>query len=673
MPRSDTPARAEGHAYSAVKPPTETMTPAGRITVVAALAAGVVYLVWRWGFTLDGSALWLGAPLAAAETYALIMLALLAVSCWALSDRPQPAPLPGRRVAILIATYNEDEDILRPTVVGATRVRQDPAPEVWVCDDGDRDWVRRMCDELGVRYLTRPAPRLHAKAGNINNALQNVDAEFVVTLDADHVPRPELLERMLGYFADERVAVVQAPQVFYNRGFQHGPGESNPLHHDQSVFFDAVCRGKDRHNAAFWCGCPSLLRRSALEEVGGVATTTVVEDFHTTIGMHARGWRTVYHPEIMAVGLAPEEIGAFVVQRGRWARGCLQVLARDTPLWRRGLSLRQRIEHTTSCVHFLEGAQRLLLFLVPPIVLATGLVPVAAGPLMYAMIFAPQLILTPLASRALTRGRYRMVETERYSIVRMEAYVRALAAFIPGRDAPFKVTPKGARDDRALVNRALILPIALAALTGAAVAYQGVVQLLDLPGRLSPGALIITTAWAVVNIVMIASVVLWARTVRHRRRSHRFPVRLGAAYGAGDSAPSLAAQVTNLSRHGARIVVREPLAVNERLSLVLLLMSGPVQVRGAVAARWPGPTSDTWTVGVEFDAVPADAADAIVEWCFQHPFGPDFALSPEEAREHAAAALAAAGQMRGALAESAAAAEETPSPADPATADPERD
>jgi hypothetical protein len=112
--------------------------------------------------------------------------------------------------------------------------------------------------------------------------------------------------------------------------------------------------------------------------------------------------------------------------------------------------------------------------------------------------------------------------------------------------------------------------------------------------------------------------------------------------------------------------------VNERLSLVLLLMSGPVQVRGSVAARWPGPTPDRWVVGVEFDAVPADAADAIVEWCFQHPFGPDFGLSPEEAQEHAQAAVAAAGQLRVALAQSAAA-EETPEPDGPATADPERD
>ena len=88
-------------------------------------------------------------------------------------------------------------------------------------DDGGRDWVRRMTEELGARYLSRPAPRQHAKAGNINHALGYVDAEFIVTLDADHVPRPELVERMLGHMADPDVAVVQGPQAFYNRGFGH--------------------------------------------------------------------------------------------------------------------------------------------------------------------------------------------------------------------------------------------------------------------------------------------------------------------------------------------------------------------------------------------------------------------------------------------------------------------
>ncbi|MGD9694289.1 MAG: glycosyltransferase [Thermoleophilia bacterium] len=586
-----------------------------------ALVASTVYLVWRWGFTLDGAAWWLGAPLAVAETYGLAMLALLAFSCWRFADRAVPPPLTGRRVAILIATFNEPADVLRPTVVGALRVRNDVRPEVWVLDDGDREWVREMCADLGVRYLCRPAPRAHAKAGNINHALTHVDAEFIVTLDADHVPRPELLERMLGYFADEGVALVQAPQTFYNRGFQHAPGEEDPLRNEQSIFFDAICRGKDRHNAAFWCGCPSVLRRAALMSVGGVATTTVVEDAHTTLQLHARGWRTVYHPEMMALGLAPEEIGAFVVQRGRWARGSLQMMRRDMPLLKRGLSWSQRFEYMANCMHFLEGPQRLIGFLVPAAVLFTGAAPIAAAPWLYALVFAPQLILTPLASRELTDGRYRLLEGERYSVVRMEAYLTALTALVTRRGASFQVTPKGARDNRRTVNRALRLPIALAAVTVAALGYQTAAQVADLPGRLTAGAHVVTVLWAVANVALIASVVSWARSVHHRRRSHRFVVDVEAAYGLDEGPASLTAHVADLSRHGARIVVAERRMVGERLRLVLLLMSGPVELRGAVATATPGPERGTWTLGIDFDALPDDTADAVIEWCFRHPFG----------------------------------------------------
>ena len=280
------PRLTRSHAAKAVDTGRPPMAPAPRwaqVATTAALVAGAVYLVWRWGFTIDGAALWLAIPLVVAETYGLTMLALLAFSCWRLAARPTPEPLEGRQVALLIATFDEDEDVLRPTVVGALAVRNDVEPEVWVLDDGGREWVREMCMELGARYLSRPAPRTHAKAGNINHALEHVDAEFLVTLDADHVPRPELIERMLSHMADPRMAIVQAPQAFYNRGFGHPRAEDDPLRNEQSIFFDVICRGKDRHGAAFWCGCPSVIRREALVEVGGVATDTVVEDAHTSL------------------------------------------------------------------------------------------------------------------------------------------------------------------------------------------------------------------------------------------------------------------------------------------------------------------------------------------------------------------------------------------------------
>ena len=619
MPELATTTAAPGTATSV--PPTSASR-RGQALVLAALLASGAYLVWRWGFTLEGSALWLAIPLVLAETYALAMLALLAFSCWRLAERTTPPPLGGRRVAVLIATFDEDEDVLRPTVVGALAIRNDVAPEVWVLDDGGREWVREMAGSLGARYLSRPAPRTHAKAGNINHALAHVDAEFLVTLDADHVPRPELLERMLGHMADARVAVVQAPQSFYNRGFGHPRAHEDPLRNEQSLFFDVICRGKDRHGAAFWCGCPSILRRKAIMEVGGVATTTVVEDAHTSMGLNARGWRVVYHHEVMALGLAPEEISAFVVQRGRWARGSLQILRLDMPLLKRGLTWSQRIEYMASCLHFLEGPQRLIGFLVPPVVLATGAVPISAHPLAYLALFLPQFVLVPLSAKALARNQYTLLEGERYAIVRLEAYLRALAALPRGRGGGFKVTPKGARSGRASVGRVLRVPIALALLSLGAVGYQTAAQLVDLPGRLAPGISSVTSLWAFLNTALIAYVVVWTRGVQHRRRSHRFPVVIHAAYSAADEeAATRAVIITDLSRHGARLSLDSACEPGERLRLVLLLDEGPVEITASIATVVRSKTAGGFSVGVDFDDLDEVTTDALVSWCFRQPFG----------------------------------------------------
>ncbi len=365
--------------------------------------------------------------------------------------------------------------------------------------------------------------------------------------------------------------------------------------------------------------------------IGGVATETVVEDAHTSLKLNARGWKVAYHHEVMALGLAPEEIGAFVVQRGRWARGSLQMLRLERPLLRRGLSWPQRLEYTASTMHFLEGPQRLIGFLVPPLVLFTGAVPIASDPLLYLAIFVPSFLLVPLASKALTRGHYRVLEGERFSVVRMEAYLRALAALPRGRGAGFAVTPKGARSGGSPVARALRVPIAMAALSAIAIAYQTTAHLLDLPGRLPPGAATVTNAWAFINIGLVAAVVVWARGVQHRRRSHRFPAEVHAAYSADAGVvPSLAGRTTDLSRHGARVAVNDPREPGERIRMVLLLDDGPIEVDGTIATATAS-SDGGWVVGVEFDDLDRAVSDAIVSWCFRFPFGPDCAVLPPRA------------------------------------------
>ena len=594
----------------------------GQAVALLALLAGAVYLGWRWGWTLRWSSAWLGLPLVIAETWALVSVALFVFSVWRLTSRDAAPAAPGAHVAVLIPTFNEPADILRPTILGALGLQYWPQPEVWVLDDGEREWVAEMCEELGVRYLARPAPREHAKAGNLNHALRHVEAEFLVIVDADHVTLPHFLDRTLGYMTDPKVAFVQSPQAFFNRSFQHSRSVDDPLLNEQSLFYDVICRGKDRDNACFWCGSSALVRREALLAVGGVATETVVEDTHTAMKLHQAGWRSVYHPEVLAVGLAPEEVSAFLTQRGRWASGCYQVLRRDNPLFARGLGLRQRLHYFSSVTHYLEGPQRLVGLLVPPLVLLTGTVPLAAPAGLYLALFVPQLVFVPLATRALAHGRFRFGESERYTLVRVIAYTKAAAAFFRSGRTTFKVTPKGAATE-SLWLTVLRWQIALALLAVCAAAYQACAQAFQLPGRLSAFAFVVTVFWSVMNAGLIGLAVWWAHEVRHRRRAHRFPVRLQAVFRSrGDEVTLTPATVRDLNPFGLSMRARAAAPVGSTVRVVLLLPAEPLEVSGTVvrSERFADGSTD---LGVRFDELPQVKQDAILRWCFSQPFGPD--------------------------------------------------
>lgn len=593
-----------------------------------AVLTSLTYLVWRWGATLPADALWLGVPLALAETITVLTTLALVFSCWRTTDRPSLPPAEDLSVAVLIATYDEPPDVLRATVLGALALRHPTPVPVVVLDDGGRAWVQEMCAELGARYLSRPAPRAHAKAGNLNHGIAHVDADLLVTLDADHVPRPDMLERTLGEFRDPRVALVQGPQVFFNRGFQHPlrPG-ADPTLNDQSVFFGPISRGKDRHGAAFWCGCPAVLRREALLSVGGVATDTLVEDAHTALRMHRAGWRSVYRDEVLAVGLAPEEIGAYMVQRGRWAQGAFQVLRRDNPLFGRGLTWQQRIHYLFAFLHYLEGPQRLVFMLVPPVVLFTGILPLDTDPVLYAALFLPPFVLLPLATRAFVGDRYRFLDGEVYGVVKMGAYTRAAWAYVrPGRGR-FRVTPKGARSDASPL-RHLRLPLVVAAVTLVAIGYQAAAQVAGLRGALPPFAYSATVLWALVCVATVVAAMWRATAVRHRRRSHRFPVSLRATVGRRDErAPRLPATVVDLNQFGLAMRVSPPPPPGLGVAMVLLLDDGPVSVTGTVTTtRREEPRGGEALTGVRFDPLSPATEDAIVRWCHRHPFGPQSRL-----------------------------------------------
>src|SRR4051812_33125584 len=184
-------------------------------------------------------------------------------------------------------------EVLPPPLAGCRPPPPPPPPSL--LDDGKRSERAEPPRPAGAESLPRP-DNSHAKAGNINAALTRTEGELVLMLDADHVPMPDALDAMVGYFDDERMALVQSPHDFFNHdSVQHYVVGR----HEQSLFYRVVCPGKDRHGAAYWCGSAALISRQALLEIGGVATETIAEDFHTTIRMQRYGWKSRYHDEVL--------------------------------------------------------------------------------------------------------------------------------------------------------------------------------------------------------------------------------------------------------------------------------------------------------------------------------------------------------------------------------------
>jgi cellulose synthase (UDP-forming) len=425
-----------------------------QLVASAALLASAVYLTWRLAFTLGGS-LWLSIPLWILELHAALGLALFAFSLWDLDSEsiPEPVDRTDLRVGVLIATYNEPEEVLFPTVAAA--VSLEPGHETYVLDDGQRPWVRAMAASLGAKYIARQE-HTHAKAGNINNALAELDLDLVAVLDADHVAGAGFLTNTLGYFDDPRLAVVQTPQDFYNLdSFEHDrnrswfwPQRRSISFNEQRLFYRAIQPGKNRWNAAFWCGTNAVVRVSALREIGGIACESVTEDMHTTIRLHRKKWRTVYHNEVLAHGLAARNATEYQTQRLRWGTGAMQILHQEHPLTGPGLSMGQRIAYAATILGWFDAWRTLGYVLLPPAVIFSGAIPIQAPLATFAIAFGVTFGLQRLAMALLSRGYAPQGLAALFEFVRLHSNIQATLTYFRRGEQRFKVTAKHGSEER---------------------------------------------------------------------------------------------------------------------------------------------------------------------------------------------------------------------------------
>lgn len=325
-----------------------------------------------------------------AEMYSVGMLALsLFVVAKPMRSRP-PHKLEGQTalptVDVFIPTYNEEADLLVNTIAAAQAMNYPKdLVTIWLLDDGGTEQKRnsdqilqaaaaqkrheelkQLCADFGINYLTR-ARNEHAKAGNLNNALDHSTGDLVAVFDADHAPARDFLEKTVGYFGeDPRLFLVQTPHFFLNPD----PIENNldtfeRMPSENEMFYGIIQRGLDKWNGSFFCGSAALLSRRALATTGGFQGVSITEDCETAVELHSKGWNSIYVDQPLIAGLQPATFSSFIGQRSRWAQGMMQILLLRMPILKRGLSMPQRLCYASSTLFWLFPFPRMIFLLAP--------------------------------------------------------------------------------------------------------------------------------------------------------------------------------------------------------------------------------------------------------------------------------------------------------------------
>lgn len=613
------------------------------ITAISTGLLALLYITWRYTSSINREALWFSVPLLIAETYGIIDLFLFILLIWQPKQRTPPVSDGTPTVDVFITTYNESREILEPTVKAAVNIEW-KNKTVYILDDGNRSEIKSLSDEKGCIYITRGPewdnkPR-HAKAGNVNNALLQTAGDFVLILDADQIPKQEILNQTIGYFNDPKVALVQTPQYFYNIP------KGDPFGVDAPLFYGPIMQGKDGWNAAFFCGSNGILRREALMQAGiiryvaitaihmkkslnellqyikrihvktrtekeifkilqgqirntlyqlkkgkpletlsdqikeavhsaiasisnrellattkslksmadegdkkaqdaythiisslkklgdnlsaqeslglspnlmeeinmtmpneaipiqALSTISITEDMATALFLHSQGWKSVYHPEILAMGLSPEDLGTMLNQRLRWAQGTIQVFKRENPLTIQGLTLGQRLMYFSSIYSYFSGFFSFIFLCAPIIYLFFNIAPVSAWSFDFFIRFIPFYLANKIFYKIITHG----IPTwrgEQYNMALFPLWIKAVISVYTNRKITFRVTPK----ERQSGNYVLLVwpQLLIIVLTASGIIFQAWHFMYG--NQFSIQGFIINSFWGIYNIVVLSVII----------------------------------------------------------------------------------------------------------------------------------------------------------------------
>jgi cellulose synthase (UDP-forming) len=555
------------------------------------------YLAWRFTSTippldspLDFA---VGTLLLAAEAYCVIML-FLSIFTIAQPVNRKSAPHftdeEAPTVDVFVPSYNESLDIVAPTLAAAKRMTYLKGKlNVFLLDDGGteeklnaddptvaaqaknrRSNLQALCVELGVRYLTREN-NSHAKAGNLNNGLSHSDGDLVVVFDADHVPAQDFLVKTVGYFkADHNLFLLQTPHFFLNPDPIERNFGSGGMPAENEMFHGLIQKGLDKWNAAFFCGSAAVLRRRALDEIGGFHGVSVTEDAETALELHSRGWNSLYVDERVVAGLQPETFASFIGQRSRWCRGMVQILLLKNPLFLSGLTFAQRLCYLSSTLFWLFPISRMIFIVAPLLYTFFGMKIFIANSQEFVAY-----TLTYMASALLIQSYlFRTVRwpwvSDLYEYIQSVMLFRAVFAVLANPRAPkFNVTDKGQTLQEDRLSEMVWPYFMIFLLVAASMVVLGL-RFINEPN--SRDLIAVVAVWSFFNLCLTGAALGAAAEKRERRAVPRLSAQRDAELVHG--AEALKVTIEDMSFGGLRVRARDGRIIPPRTTGILRIKNG---------------------------------------------------------------------------------------------------
>jgi cellulose synthase (UDP-forming) len=422
------------------------------------------------------------------------------------------SPMHWPPVDVLVASFNESEDVLDETLASA-RAMDYPAVTFYLLDDSTRpecqEGAARVAERYGFHYVHR-TNRAGFKAGAINDVIPRLTSPYIALLDADQRPLASWLKEILPYLeGNPRLALTQSPQIYTN---YEGLPVCEAATYQQAVWFGYICEGKAYSNAVFCCGSNCVLRREALLDIRGSHNgrtvffdeSSVTEDFATTYRLHMRGWVSDYVNNVYAHGMGPETLPAYFVQQMRWAMGTMVQTRRFLPdLFRHPSAMRpsQWWEYFISCTYYFVGWANFMFMLAPIGFIAFDIRPLRTDTTTYLYFFIPYIIFTMnlffLGMKARGHSVRGLWLASVLSFGTFWIYMRAAVVAVFGLKRAFGVTPKGVGG--AIPLRALWMELTMC-LANAVTAIAGMVYYVSGGGWVY----LINSIWAAYHAVILS-------------------------------------------------------------------------------------------------------------------------------------------------------------------------